>query len=138
MSQVSTQIIICAPDIAVWQVIRDFGAASQYLSGVVNCVVEGEGVGALRTLTSTDGNTIVERLEMLDEANQRLSYVLLTETPFRDCLTTMSVRDLGPSRAELEWSTTFKADGLPMEEAVELMEGALAVNCLTLKQFMEH
>ena len=55
MSQVSTEIINCETDDAVWQVIRDFGVASPYLAGVVNCVVESEGVGALRTLTSADG-----------------------------------------------------------------------------------
>jgi len=32
----------------------DFGAACYYLDGVVNCTVEGAGVGARRTLTSAD------------------------------------------------------------------------------------
>lgn len=121
----------------IWQVISDFGAAGQYLSGVVTCTVTGEGVGALRTLTSTDGSTIVERLEALDEVAHRLSYALLTDTPFGNCLTTMTVRDLGPSRAEVAWSATFEPDGLPEREAEALMEGALAANCLALKQFLE-
>jgi hypothetical protein len=125
------------PADAIWQVLSDFGAASQYLSGVVDCTVEGEGVGALRTLTSADGNMVVERLETLDGVAHRLSYALLTDTPFRNCLTTMMVRELGQSRAELEWSATFEADGLPAEEARELLEDALAANCLALKQFME-
>jgi hypothetical protein len=77
-------------------VISDFGAACQYLTMVVNCSVEGEGIGALRTLSSADSSTIVERLETLDGAAHRLSYTLLTDTPFRDCVTTMAVRDLGP------------------------------------------
>ena len=49
----------------------------------------------------------------------------------------MTVHDLGPNQAEVEWSATFEADGLPASEAAELMEGALAANCLALKQFME-
>jgi hypothetical protein len=137
MIQASYKISINVPADAIWQVISDFGAASQYLAGVVNCTIEGEGVGALRTLTSADGNTIVERLETLDGVARRLSYTLLTDTPFRNCLTTMTVRELGRSRAELEWSATFEADGLPAEEARELLEDALAANCLALKQFME-
>jgi hypothetical protein len=44
---------------------------------------------------------------------------MLTDTPFRDCLTTMAVRDLDPSQAELEWSATFEADGLPASEAAQ-------------------
>ncbi len=82
-------------------------------------------------------DAIVERLEALDEVTHRLSYALLTDTPFRNCLTTMQVRDLGPSLAELEWSATFEADGLPADEAREMLEGALTANCLALKQFLE-
>jgi hypothetical protein len=137
MTQVSSMVTIHVPAGAIWQVIGDFGAAYQYLARVVSCTVEGEGVGAQRTLTSADGSTIVERLEMLDEVTHRLSYALLTDTPFRNCLTTMLVRELDPSRAELEWSATFEVDGLPADEARELLEGALAANCLALKQFME-
>ncbi len=93
---------------------------------------------ARRTLTSTDGtDAIVERLETLDGAAHRLSYALLTDTPFRNCLTTMLVRDLGQGQAEVEWSATFEADGLPADEARDMLEGALTANCLALKQFME-
>jgi hypothetical protein len=137
MTQVSSTIKINAPADAIWQLISNFGAAGPYLAGVVNCTVEGVGVGALRTLTSADGSTIVERLETLDEAAQRLSYALQTDTPFGNCLTTMTLRDLGPSQAELVWSATFAADGLPASEAVDLLEGALAANCLALKQLMD-
>lgn len=78
-----------------------------------------------------------QRLETLDAAAQRLSYSLLTATPFGNCLTSMAVRDLGPNRAELTWSAIFEADGIPVNEAVVLLEGALADNCLALKRYME-
>jgi hypothetical protein len=118
-------------------VIGDLRAACPYLASVVNCTVEGEGVGALRTLTSADGSTVVERLEALDQVAHRLSYALLTDTPFGNCLTTISVRDLGPSQAELEWSAIFHAAGLPASEAQEMLKEAQAANCLALKQFLE-
>ena len=137
MTQVSSKITIHAPVNAIWRVISDFGSADQYLTGVVDCTAVGEGVGAQRTLTSVDGSVIVERIEALDEAAHYLSYILLTDTPFGDCLTTMMVRDLGPNQAELAWSATFQANGIPVSEAVEMLEGALSANCLALKQFME-
>ena len=80
---------------------------------------------------------IVERLEALDAAARRLSYALLTDTPFGNCVTMMAVRDLGSRQAELAWSATFQPDGLPASEAVALLEGALTANCLALKQLME-
>ena len=137
MTQASCKTTIKIPADAIWQAISDFGAAGQYLSGVVNCSVEGAGVGALRTLTNADGSTVVERLEALDGDARQLSYALLTDTPFSNCLTTMAIRDLSPSRAELEWSATFQPTGIPASEAMEMLEGALAANCLALKQFME-
>jgi hypothetical protein len=137
MTRVSCKTTIHIPADAIWQVISDFGAAGQYLVGVVDCTVEGEGMGAQRTLTSADGSTIVERLETLDEIAHRLSYSLLTDTPFRNCLTTMLVHDLGQGQAEVEWSATFEADGLPADEARDMLEAALAANCLALKQFLE-
>jgi carbon monoxide dehydrogenase subunit G len=137
MTQVFCKTTIHVSADAIWQVIGDFRAACQYLPGVGNCTVEGEGVGALRTLTIADGSTIVERLDALDQAAHRLRYSLLTDTPFRNCLTTVTVRDLGPSQAELEWSATFQAAGIPASEAQEMLEGALAANCLALKQFLE-
>jgi hypothetical protein len=137
MSHATSAVTIHVPADTIWRVISDFGAARVYLTGVVECTVEGEGVGAQRTLTDADGSTIVERLESLDAAARRLSYALLTDTPFGNCLTAMAVRDLGPRQAELAWSASFQPDGLPESEAVELMEGALAANCLALKQLLE-
>lgn len=74
----------------------------------------------------TDGRTIIERLEALDEETQWLSYALLTDTPFGNCVTTMTVRELGLNQAELTWSATFTADGLPEREATDLLKGALS------------
>ena len=137
MSKVSCKATIHLPADAIWQIISNFGTACQYLVGVIQCTVAGEGVGAQRTLTNVDGSVIVERLETLDKVNHRLSYTLLTETPFYDCLTTMQVHDLGLSQCEIEWSATFEADGLPADEARAMLEAALTANCLALKQFME-
>ena len=137
MTQVSSTITINAPADAIWQLISDFGAAGHYLAGIGECTVVGEGVGAMRTLTNGGDSTVVERLETLDKADRRLSYALLSDTPFVNCLTTIVVHDLGLNQAELVWSASFQPDGIPPSEAVDLLEGALAANCLALKQFLE-
>ena len=116
--------------------LSDFGAACQYLVTVNNCTVEGQGIGALRTLTYADGSTIVERLEALDDAAHRLSYALLTDTPFRNCLTTVTVHDLDRGQCEVTWAATFDADGLPASEAVEMLEGAFELNSRALQHFL--
>ena len=137
MSYASSKIIIDAPADAIWHVLSDFGAACRYLALIVNCTVEGQGIGAVRTLSYADGSVIVERWETLDEAAHRLSYALLSDTPFRDCLATLTVHALSLKQCEVEWSATFQSDGLPVHEAVDLLEGALTANCLALKEFVE-
>lgn len=137
MTQVSSITIIGVPAKIIWHLIADFGASGQYLAAVIDCTVEGEGVGAVRMLTSTDGSTVAERLETLEAATQRLSYTLLTNTPFGDCVTTMSVRDLGPNQSELVWSAIFQPAGIPANEAADLLGGALAANGLALRQLVE-
>ena len=69
MAQALSRITIHASADAIWQVISDFGVACRYLAMVDNCSVEGQGIGVLRTLTSADGSTIVERLESLDASS---------------------------------------------------------------------
>ena len=137
MTQVSSAITINAPADAIWHLISDFGAAGHYLAGIVECTVEGDGVGARRTLTNGGDSTAVERLETLDKAARRLSYSLLTDTPFGNCLTTIVVHAQGLKQAELVWAASFQPVGIPASEAVDLLQGALAANCLALKQFME-
>ncbi len=137
MTQASSITRIFVPAKTVWRLISDFGSAGQYLAGVVDCTVEGKGVGAVRTLTNADGGTVIERLEALDETALRLSYTLLTDTPFHNCVMTISVRDLGPGESELMWSANFQPVGIPANKAIDLLEGALAANCLALKKFME-
>jgi hypothetical protein len=134
----ATQVVTMdAPIDTVWQTISDFETGSKYLAMVTHCVVQGQGVGALRTLTYLDGSVIVERLETVDEAAHSLSYTLVSDTPFCNCLTTMGLRALGPAQAELNWTANFEPIGLPVNEAVSLMEGMLADNCQALKRLLE-
>ena len=47
----------------VWELFRDFGGISRFSQGIDSCTVEGEGVGAVRTLTMGGGLKLQERLE---------------------------------------------------------------------------
>jgi hypothetical protein len=128
---------IHAPADDIWQVISNFGAGAAYLAMVTHCIAQGAGTGALRTLTYLDGSVILERLEMVDAATHCLSYNLLSDTPFGNCLTTMTVRALSPDKSELHWTADFQPTSLPANEALSLMEGMLAGNCQALKQLLE-
>lgn len=135
----ATQVLTVHASVdAIWQVIGDLSAGSRYLAMVKHCTVQGNGAGALRTLTYLDGSVIVERLETLDEAAHCLSYTLVSDTPFGACRTTMmALSSLGLEQAELLWTAEFQPTSLPTNEAVSLMEGMLAGNCRALKRLLE-
>jgi hypothetical protein len=137
LSHVSNKIAIQKSTAVVWRLVSDFDKAPLYLENVIHCKTTGQNIGAKRALTSVDGSIIVERLDTLDMVAHRLSYTLLTNTPFRHCVTNIAVRSVGIGESELEWSVTFEADGIPASEAIALQKSALAANCLTLKLFLE-
>lgn len=107
MTQASCKTTINISADNIWQAISEFGAAGQSPAGVVACTVEGAGDGALLAPTSADGSMVVERLDALERDTRQVSDALLTVTPFRNCRTTMAVRNLRPNQAELELSISF-------------------------------
>jgi hypothetical protein len=52
-------------------------------------------------------------------------------------LTAVTVYEPSPGQCEVAWTATFDADGLPANEALDMLEGALTANCLALKQLFE-
>lgn len=122
----------------VWQTISDFNGAGKYLSAIASSTLQGTGVGALRTITLKDGTRVIERLEHLDEPAQSLSYAI-TEAPLPlgDYVSTMQLRALGERQCELNWSSTFKAKGVPEAEARQLVESLYAAGFKGLKRLHE-
>jgi hypothetical protein len=88
------------------------------------------------TLTYADGSTIVERFPTLDDSAHRLSDTLLSDTPFRDCLSIVTVHDLDRGWCMVTWAVTFDADGLPASEAMEMLEETFELNSRALQHFL--
>lgn len=137
MTWTSNTITINVRVDALWEAVSAFGAIELYLPKIVSCQASGDGPGALRTLTSPDGGVIVERLESLNHADRRLTFSLLTDTPFHNCLTTLHTYPIGSSQSALEWTVSFEPDGLPEGEAVALLASALAADSLSFKRSLE-
>jgi len=108
---------IAAPAAKVWALMRAFGDVAQWMEGLESCELAGSGVGAVRTITMPGGLRIQERLEAFDDAGRRLSYAIIGNSPLpmRDYLSTVQIREMGPSRCELAWEGRF--DPRPGSEA---------------------
>ncbi|MFT4561955.1 MAG: hypothetical protein ACI9BW_001698 [Gammaproteobacteria bacterium] len=108
----------------VWGIISDFGGIEPN-EMIASCSVEGEGVGAVRTIGLNGGGEVIERLESHDDGARVFSYRIINESPLpvADYLSTVKVSDAGSGSTIVEWSSTFEAAGAPEADVVKLIEG---------------
>lgn len=93
MSQVVLRATIGASADEVWATISDFNGAPNYLGGLATSTMEGEGVGAVRTVTTKDGTQVQERLERFDPATYLLSYTIIAgPLPMANYVATMQLQ----------------------------------------------
>jgi carbon monoxide dehydrogenase subunit G len=96
----------------VWKVVGDFGGVDSFLEVVESVEVEGEGVGAVRTLNLPEGAQFVETLTALDAEAMTLSYRIdESPLPVEGYAATIRVSELEDGSSKVDWSATFKAKG---------------------------
>jgi hypothetical protein len=113
MAEVVVRSEIGAPAARVWDVVSDFGGLLQWAAGVESCRVDGEGVGAVRTLGIPGGLELQERLESWDAAARQYSYAIVNETPlpFTGYLSTFTVEEAGDEGCTVTWRGRFEPTG---------------------------
>lgn len=106
-SVVETVELAAAPE-AVWAVIGAFGGAWHPL--IARIRLTGTGPGQLRTIETVDGKTIVERLEVADEAARFYRYTNVAGLPVADYTGELSVKPKGAG-SFVEWRARFLPNG---------------------------
>lgn len=94
----------------VWQVVRNFTDGSWM---GLEMTAEGDGVGAIRTI-SMGPSSLVEECERLDDEARVMGYTITRGEglPFADYHSTMTVNPAGDG-AELVWEATYEPVGDP-------------------------
>jgi len=106
----------------VWAFIGNWDDIIKLVDSAERVDTIGDEVGAMRTVTLSDGAVIKERLEKLDEMSY--SFVLTDSNfPVSEYTATLSVTDLGEDRAEFHWAGTFRPNGVCPQEAESLFLG---------------
>ena len=123
MSVVIETASFAVPASSLWALVSDFGAIDKIMEGIDECVLEGDGVGALRKVTTANGE-IVESLDALDHENMTLVYSIVSgPMPFKDYSATMVVTADGDESCSLTWTGSFEASGVPAEKADRIASG---------------
>jgi carbon monoxide dehydrogenase subunit G len=109
---------------AVWPVVSDFAGITRYMVGLDEVEVQGQGIGAVRTVTVAGGNKIQERLESFDPRARSFSYSILPGAmPVQNYLATVQLADAGPGRSRITWSARFDAAGMSDAQVAPLAKG---------------
>jgi hypothetical protein len=142
MSEVLVIDEVTAPAATVWDLVKEFGGILKWSAGAVESVtVEGDGVGAVRTLSIVGGATLQEKLEAYDESGRSFSYSFVGEVilPVADYYATLTIRDgaAGPGSSRVEWGSTFEPKEIPEAQAVSMIEGIYKNGIGGIKQALE-
>lgn len=123
MAVVSVSKEIAASADRVWQLMGGFDTLPAWLPGVVASVSQ-EG-GRVRSLTTSGGDTIVERLECFDNFRRTYSYTIVhAPLPVTDYRSTLSVFETTDSNIScVEWSSQFTPVDISDAQAVALFAG---------------
>jgi len=107
----------------LWALVADFGGIDKIMDGIEECAVEGEGVGATRSIPMGEG-CVVEALDVLDPEKKILTYSIVSgPMPFKNYSSTMVVVADGEDACTLTWTGTFEAAGVPREKAERIASG---------------
>jgi len=123
MATTTVSIEIPATTDAVWQLMGGFDSLPDWLPFIPKSVVT-EG-GRVRTLTTVDGGTVIERLEAFDNRHCSYSYsIIQAPFPVVNYLSTISVHATADSNiARVEWSGSFTPVDVSDVEAEVLFSG---------------
>ena len=117
MPHVSVSTVVPAPADRVWDRIRRFDAAADWLPFVVSSPLEDGGdptrVGCVRKVTQTDGGVFREVLVALSDAERSLSYTVVgSPIPVTEHRTTLRLLPITDGdRTYAEWSSWFETEG---------------------------
>ncbi|MEE2061537.1 SRPBCC family protein [Rhodococcus artemisiae] len=122
MARTSACIDLPAPADQVWDLIGGFDSLPDWLPFIpFSNLSEGARV---RTLTTEDGGTVIERLEAFDNAQRSYSYSII-EAPFpvTGYRSTLAVHPNTDGTSRVEWSGEFTPVDVSDDEVVTLFNG---------------
>lgn len=110
-----------------WEAISRIGRLDVWFPFIATCSVEGDGAGACRRMTTSEGGAITDIIQEIDHARRRLVY-LRVESPFpvTRYLGTVEVFESYDSLAVVAWTIDFESDPADSASIAEIVYGAIS------------
>jgi len=108
----------------VWNILSDFGGIK--VGGPIEAFeIEGDGVGAVRTITM-GGGQVIERLDVHDADARTFTYCITNDDnplPVANYSATVKITADGDDACSVDWSGTFDPKGADEETASNVVRG---------------
>jgi hypothetical protein len=120
-----TKIIALNSDKA-WQAIAQIGGLERWFPVITACQVLDSGVGAMRIMTLTRGEKIIDRIESIDHHTRRFQYNRIKSPfPVNRYLGTVDICKIGPDSSEIAWTVEIDVDKNQRDELIVFIKQAL-------------
>lgn len=139
MTEVMVTEDLEVPADKVWEIVRDFGGIRAWTGKMIqDLVLEGEGVGAIRTITLPGNTKLQEQLTAFDDEGQSFSYAIIGKSPLpvTDYLATFKLVAKGRHACRIEWSSRFEPIGISDEKAKPMIAGIYTSGIAGLKAML--
>ncbi len=124
----------------VWELVRDFGGIRKWVGDMVQDLeLEGEGIGAIRTISLPGNAQLQEQLKSHDDEERSFSYAIIGKSPLPvdDYLATFKLIETGDNACRIEWSSSFEPKGISDEQAKPMIEGIYTSGIAGLRKALE-
>jgi len=133
MSNVSMKLDLPIGADELWEAIGSFGKLSEWHPAVETSDLE-DG-GRRRRLALVGGGEIVEELKVLDPDAHLYSYSILSSPlPVANYVSTLKITPTEDGKCTVQWSSDFEADGVPENDAVNVITGIYEAGFESLKK----
>ncbi|MGH3071451.1 MAG: SRPBCC family protein [Gaiellaceae bacterium] len=135
MVRLHNTVVVAATPAAVWEVLGDLAATTEWLPGTVAARMDDD----VRTCTTADGFEIRERISAYSDEQRTYRFEhLALPVPVRDSGGVFTLEQAGDgTRVVLE--TSFEPlDAAQAEQVAQMMDGALGQALESLKRRIEH
>ena len=116
-----------------WTAIGDWCSIASWHPVIAECEAYEEDGKTMRKLTTGDGGEIIEEQTAMDGDAMSFSYAIIeSPLPIKDYASTIAVTENGDG-ATVTWSSSYSANGVSDDEALELMTGVYRAGLDELK-----
>ncbi|MGB7206882.1 MAG: SRPBCC family protein [Anderseniella sp.] len=124
-----------ASAIDLWAAIGSFGNLAEWHPAAVTSTLETRGDDTVRLVSIPGGGLLVEKLEAHDEDAMSQTYSIVeSPLPVSEYLSTLKVIPQGDSECTVDWSGSFKANGVEDQAAIKIITGIYTAGLNALKK----